>query len=265
MKRKNTATKSLATILTAALVFGTCAAPVFAANDETETVIVYASPESGNQSVEVGNVTTTEGPGAAVTADGGATAELTTGNISSPDDGVIAQALDSTADVTVNGTITSTDSDGIAATAYGETGSVKVHAEGDVSGKVAGIFTEAYDGGTTTVTANGNVKGNDCGIIVANEDEDTDNFSKVDITVKGNVTGVYDEGVYVDSGVEGGDVSIKVGGDVVSEYDSAVAVESYYGTKTKLDIAGNVVGQAYGLYLDGDEGGVLDVTVGGNA
>lgn len=269
---KNTLKKLTSSMLAITLMSTMCmgavgpamADPVLAAEDETETVVVYAEPESGDKSVTVGNVTTTEGPGVAVTADGGATAELTTENISSVEEGVIAQALDSTVDVKVNGTIDSTDSDGIAATSYGEIGSTKVQAEGDITAGYAGIFADAYDGGTTTVTANGNVNSKKVGIYIGDEEDETDNFSKVDITVNGNVAGVSSEGIYMNEYVKGGDISIKVGGDVTSGGDDAVSIESYHGTKTKLDIAGNVVGQDYGVLLDVDEGGVLDATIGGN-
>ena len=260
MMNSYTIKKAWVSLMTIPLVLGSWAAPVMAAEDATETVLVYAFAE--DVSAEVGNVNTTEWSGVFVAADNGCSASLTAGNVSSPQESVIALARNGTADIKVNGTINSATSDGIATIAIGQTGSVRVQAEGDVTAAEAGIFTDAFKGSTTTIAAKGNITSGGYGIRITNEEKES--FGKVDISVDGNVTSSKSEAVCMDESVNGGDIGIKIGGDAVSKADDAVYIESYNDTKTRLEVGGNVTGHDDGLYLDADLRGTIDAHVAGN-
>ena len=167
---KNKTTKLTALILSIAFLFS-FGITAFAAEDKDTTVTVTADTTHGDQSVEVGNINTTNYYGLDITAQNGKTATATTGSITADEYGVDAEAWDegSTVNVTVNGDTTGTDD--------------------------CGVCASAEDKGTVTVDVTGNSTGEYYGVYAGSEDEGT----TVTVNVGGNAEGTYEYGVYAEA------------------------------------------------------------------
>ena len=266
----NKLASSILTIMLMSSMFMGAAGPavtvqVHAADDTTGPVIVVADSETGDQSVEVGNITTTEGSGIIAASKDGKDASVTAESVSSYSNGATAVTFEGTTNISVEGSVESSNKTGIVAHAVGEDASSTITVGGDVSGAEIGLHASSDIGATSTVKVGGNVSSSDdYGIRVSPSRDQDGTFGTVDINVGGNVSSASSDGIFLASSVKGGDVSIKVGGDVTSQTEDAVDIASYFGTKIKVDISGNVSGDEMGMYLDGDEGGTLDVNVKGN-
>ncbi len=194
---------------------------------EFSSALTAAAEQNGETEVEVeGNV------------EGGAYAAA----------GVIAQ--NGVCDVEVKGNVTSEGKMGLLVDASDD-GAASVVVTGDVSGNIKGIQTSAGikpgSSGMTVISVGGNVTGEFMGVHSLVGEKGLN-----DVVVRGDVSATGDDfasGVAMFS--EGGENTVKTGGDVKGSY-AGIVIGTKNNGKNNILVEGTVSGGKYGIVIDGE-------------